>query len=137
MPPYGAPGSSRSRCGAADLVACAVTGVISVMAGLGDQSLGVFGAGLGVVADVADSAVLIWRFRAERLWRFRAERLWRFRAERRHGAPSGIMELSSRHLGGMPWLSLRYRWLSSSRWLTPSAVSAAAWPVPRSGVTAP
>jgi divalent metal cation (Fe/Co/Zn/Cd) transporter len=44
----------------------AVTGVISVTAGLRDHSLGVFGVGLGVLADVTGSAVLIWRFRAER-----------------------------------------------------------------------
>src|SRR5258708_40365972 len=88
MPPYGAPGSSRSHCGAADLVACAVTGVISVMAGLGDQSLGVFGAGLGVVADVADSAVLIWRFRAERPWRVPGQAALRVPARRRPGGPA-------------------------------------------------
>lgn len=44
----------------------AVTGVISVIVGLDDHSLGVFAVGLGVVADVTGSAVLIWRFRAER-----------------------------------------------------------------------
>jgi divalent metal cation (Fe/Co/Zn/Cd) transporter len=54
----------------------AVTGVISVLIGLGDQSLGVFGVGLGVLADVTGSAVLIWRFRAEQ----------------RRGGPSGQME---------------------------------------------
>ena len=43
-----------------------VTGVISVAVGLGDHSLGVFGVGLGVLADLSGSAVLIWRFRAER-----------------------------------------------------------------------
>lgn len=55
----------------------AVTGVISVLAGLADHSLGVFGVGLGVLADVTGSAVLIWRFRDER----------------RHGALSGRVEL--------------------------------------------
>lgn len=34
--------------------------------GLRDHSLGVVGVGLSVVADVTGSAVLIWRFRAER-----------------------------------------------------------------------
>jgi divalent metal cation (Fe/Co/Zn/Cd) transporter len=43
-----------------------VTGVISVTVGLVDHSLGVFGVGLGVLADLTGSAVLIWRFRAER-----------------------------------------------------------------------
>jgi divalent metal cation (Fe/Co/Zn/Cd) transporter len=44
----------------------ALTGVISVIAGLGDHSLGVFAVGLGVLADVTGSATLIWQFRAER-----------------------------------------------------------------------
>ena len=43
-----------------------LSGIVSVTAGLRDHSLGVFGAGLGVLADVAGSAILIWRFRAER-----------------------------------------------------------------------
>ena len=38
----------------------ALIGVISVTAGLRDHSLGVFGVGLGVLADVIGSAVLIW-----------------------------------------------------------------------------
>lgn len=41
-------------------------GTVSVITGLHDGSLGVFAAGLGVLADVTGSAVLIWRFRAER-----------------------------------------------------------------------
>lgn len=44
----------------------ALTGAVSVTAGLRDRSLGVFGVGLSVLADVTGSAVLIWRFRAER-----------------------------------------------------------------------
>jgi divalent metal cation (Fe/Co/Zn/Cd) transporter len=44
----------------------ALTGIISVTVGLRSHSLGVFGVGLGVLADVTGSAVLIWRFRAER-----------------------------------------------------------------------
>jgi divalent metal cation (Fe/Co/Zn/Cd) transporter len=48
-------------------VACGVlTGVVSVAVGLRDHSLGVFGVGLDVLADVTGSSVLIWRFRAER-----------------------------------------------------------------------
>jgi divalent metal cation (Fe/Co/Zn/Cd) transporter len=43
-----------------------LSGTISVITGLHDGSLGVFAAGLGVLADVTGSAVLIWRFRAER-----------------------------------------------------------------------
>ena len=42
-----------------------LTGAASVAAGLRGHSLGVFGAGLGVLADVTGSAVLVWRFRAE------------------------------------------------------------------------
>jgi divalent metal cation (Fe/Co/Zn/Cd) transporter len=42
-----------------------LTGGVSVVAGLRDHSLGVVGVGLGVLADVTGSAVLIWRFRAE------------------------------------------------------------------------
>jgi divalent metal cation (Fe/Co/Zn/Cd) transporter len=43
-----------------------LSGTVSLAAGLGAHSLGVFAAGLGVLADVTGSAVLIWRFRAER-----------------------------------------------------------------------
>lgn len=43
-----------------------LSGAVSVITGLQDQSLGVFAIGLGVLADVTGSAVLIWRFRAER-----------------------------------------------------------------------
>ena len=43
-----------------------LSGAVSVTTGLQDHSLGVFAIGLGVLADVAGSAVLIWRFRAER-----------------------------------------------------------------------
>jgi len=43
-----------------------LSGAVSVITGLQDHSLGVFAIGLGVLADVAGSAVLIWRFRAER-----------------------------------------------------------------------
>ena len=43
-----------------------LSGVISVVTGLRGHSLGVLAVGLDVFADVAGSAVLIWRFRAER-----------------------------------------------------------------------
>jgi divalent metal cation (Fe/Co/Zn/Cd) transporter len=41
-------------------------GAVSVITGLHGHSLGVFAIGLGVLADVIGSAVLIWRFGAER-----------------------------------------------------------------------
>jgi divalent metal cation (Fe/Co/Zn/Cd) transporter len=44
----------------------ALSGTISVITGLRGYSLSVFAVGLGVLADVIGSAVLIWRFRAER-----------------------------------------------------------------------
>ncbi|HUZ55584.1 MAG TPA: cation transporter [Streptosporangiaceae bacterium] len=43
-----------------------LSGAVSVITGLQDHSLGVFAIGLGVLADVTGSAILIWRFRAER-----------------------------------------------------------------------
>ena len=43
-----------------------LSGTVSVITGLQDHSLGVLAIGLGVLADVTGSAVLIWRFRAER-----------------------------------------------------------------------
>jgi divalent metal cation (Fe/Co/Zn/Cd) transporter len=43
-----------------------MSGAVSVTTGLRGHSLGVFAAGLGVLADVTGSATLIWRFRAER-----------------------------------------------------------------------
>jgi divalent metal cation (Fe/Co/Zn/Cd) transporter len=43
-----------------------LSGTVSIATGLQDHSLGVFAVGLGVAADVAGSATLIWRFRAER-----------------------------------------------------------------------
>jgi divalent metal cation (Fe/Co/Zn/Cd) transporter len=51
-----------------------LTGVISIAAGLRDHSLGVFGVGLATLADVTGSAVLLWRFRAERSQRVRSGR---------------------------------------------------------------
>jgi divalent metal cation (Fe/Co/Zn/Cd) transporter len=43
-----------------------LSGTVSVITGLRWHSLSVFAVGLGVLADVTGSAVLIWRFRAER-----------------------------------------------------------------------
>jgi divalent metal cation (Fe/Co/Zn/Cd) transporter len=43
-----------------------LSGAVSVLTGLHGHSLGVFAIGLDVLADVTGSAVLIWRFRAER-----------------------------------------------------------------------
>ena len=44
----------------------ALSGSLSIVVGLLDHSLGVLGVGLNVLADLAGSATLIWRFRAER-----------------------------------------------------------------------
>jgi divalent metal cation (Fe/Co/Zn/Cd) transporter len=41
------------------------SGAVSVITGLRASSLGVFAAGVGVLADMSGSAVLVWRFRAE------------------------------------------------------------------------
>ena len=43
-----------------------VSGAVSVTTGLADHSLSVLAVGLGVLADVTGSAILIWRFRTER-----------------------------------------------------------------------
>jgi divalent metal cation (Fe/Co/Zn/Cd) transporter len=43
----------------------AVSGGVAVIVGLLENSLGVLGLGLNVLADLAGSVVLIWRFRAE------------------------------------------------------------------------
>jgi divalent metal cation (Fe/Co/Zn/Cd) transporter len=43
-----------------------LSGTVSIITGLQDHSLGVLAVGLGVLADVTGSAILIWRFRAER-----------------------------------------------------------------------
>ncbi len=44
----------------------AFAGGFALVVGLIDGSLAVFGLGLGVLADLSGSSVLIWRFRAER-----------------------------------------------------------------------
>jgi hypothetical protein len=54
-----------------------VSGAVSLSSGLRDHSLGVFAVGLGVLADVAGSSVLIWRFGAER----------------RNSGPSALLEI--------------------------------------------
>jgi divalent metal cation (Fe/Co/Zn/Cd) transporter len=49
----------------ASVIFGALSGTVSVITGLRDGSLGVFAVGMGVLADVTGSAVLVWRFRAE------------------------------------------------------------------------
>lgn len=71
MPPDRPYGNARSISAALWLVSVSVafgvgSGAVSVATGLHDHSLGVFAVGMGVFADVTGSAVLIWRFRAER-----------------------------------------------------------------------
>jgi divalent metal cation (Fe/Co/Zn/Cd) transporter len=50
-----------------------VSGSVSVGSGIAEHSLGVLAAGLSVLADVAGSVVLVWRFRTERSDPERAE----------------------------------------------------------------
>ena len=75
MPASQLPGSSQTRLRltgtALWLVSVSVafgvlSGAVSVITGLQDHSLAVFGIGLAIMADVLGSAALIWRFRAER-----------------------------------------------------------------------
>ena len=49
-------------------------GALSVVAGIEAGSLGVFGLGLNILADVTGSTALIWRFRVEKKVSTRAER---------------------------------------------------------------
>jgi divalent metal cation (Fe/Co/Zn/Cd) transporter len=70
-PPGGSPGRQALVTAALRLVTVSVcfgalAGTVAVTTGLQDHSLGVFAVGLGVLADVTGSAVLVWRFRAER-----------------------------------------------------------------------
>ena len=74
MPPTAPPAAAAGRTGqvrrALRLVTISVafglaSGAVSVASGLRGHSLGVLAVGLGVLADVAGSATLIWRFRAE------------------------------------------------------------------------
>lgn len=53
------------RLSAASVIFGVASGTVSVVTGLSAASLGVLAVGLGVLADVAGSATLIWRFRAE------------------------------------------------------------------------
>lgn len=71
QPPDGSAARLRLVSNALWLVSASVafgvlSGTASVITGLRNHSLGIFAVGLGVLADVAGSAVLIWRFRAER-----------------------------------------------------------------------
>ena len=59
----------------------AFIGTFSVVVGVLEGSAGVLGSGLGLLADLAGSVVLVWRFRAERRHPVHAES-----AERRAGA---------------------------------------------------
>jgi divalent metal cation (Fe/Co/Zn/Cd) transporter len=74
-PDRGALLTTALRLSAASVAAGLVIGAISVTVGLLDGSLGVLGTGLGVLADVAGSIVLIWRFRAEQSRPVHAERV--------------------------------------------------------------
>lgn len=53
----------------------AISGGVTVAVGIRDGSLGVLGLGLNVLADLAGSAVLVWRFRAELRHTGHAERV--------------------------------------------------------------
>jgi divalent metal cation (Fe/Co/Zn/Cd) transporter len=55
-----------------------VVGALSVAVGLAEHSVAVLGSGLGMLADLAGSLVLVWRFKAERSHPVRASQ-----AERR------------------------------------------------------
>jgi divalent metal cation (Fe/Co/Zn/Cd) transporter len=75
--PEGDPARLKLVTAALQLVSISVafgmlSGAVSVITGLQDHSLGVFAIGLGVLADVTGSAVLIWRFRAERRYPVRS-----------------------------------------------------------------
>jgi divalent metal cation (Fe/Co/Zn/Cd) transporter len=65
----------------ASVCAGALIGTFSVTIGIAEASVGVLGSGLGLLADLAGSAILVWRFHAERRHPVHAER-----AERRAAA---------------------------------------------------
>jgi len=65
-PPRGELVARALRLVTASVIFGTASGTVSVITGLRGGSLGVLAVGLGVLADVAGSAVLIWRFRAER-----------------------------------------------------------------------
>jgi divalent metal cation (Fe/Co/Zn/Cd) transporter len=56
----------------ASVVVGAVAGALSVTVGLAEHSVAVLGSGLGMLADLAGSLVLVWRFDAERTRPIRA-----------------------------------------------------------------
>lgn len=71
MPPEQPPDRARMvttalRLSGISVIFGALSGAASVITGLHSHSLAVFAVGLGVLADVTGSAVLIWRFRADR-----------------------------------------------------------------------
>lgn len=75
MPAHEPPGSSAARrhqvttalwLSTTSVIFGISSGAVSITTGLHDHSLGVFAIGAGVLVDVTGSAVLIWRFSAER-----------------------------------------------------------------------
>jgi divalent metal cation (Fe/Co/Zn/Cd) transporter len=71
QPPLSGPDRSRQVTAALWLAGISVifglgSGAVSVATGLASHSLSVLAVGLGVLADVMGSAILVWRFRAER-----------------------------------------------------------------------
>jgi divalent metal cation (Fe/Co/Zn/Cd) transporter len=70
QPPLSGPDRFRQVTAALWLVGISVifglsSGAVSVSTGLASHSLSVLAVGLGVLADVTGSAILVWRFRAE------------------------------------------------------------------------
>jgi divalent metal cation (Fe/Co/Zn/Cd) transporter len=61
----------------ASVCAGALIGTLSVVVGILEASVSVLGSGLGLLADLAGSIVLVWRFRLERRAPFHAARVER------------------------------------------------------------
>jgi divalent metal cation (Fe/Co/Zn/Cd) transporter len=61
----------------ASVCAGALIGALSVAVGIAESSVSVLGTGLGLLADLAGSVVLVWRFHAERRHPVHAERVER------------------------------------------------------------
>jgi divalent metal cation (Fe/Co/Zn/Cd) transporter len=59
----------------ASVCAGALIGTLSVAVGIAEASVSVLGSGLGLLADLAGSVVLVWRFHAERRHPVHAERV--------------------------------------------------------------
>ena len=121
----------------------ALSGTVSVITGLRGHSLGVFAVGLGVLADVTGSAVLIWRFRAEQ------HQPGQSGAQETRAAiiisvalavvsivltvesVTALVAGSRPGTSESPWSPPSYRSPSSPRWLTPNGVWAGRWPAAR------